>query len=56
MIEQEIFKSLQANISTKSKPQSSNDLLTIQMIKENVPGNRLCADCNEPTPEWASVK
>lgn len=55
MIEQEIFKTLQANISTKAKP-TSNDLATMMMIKERVPGNKLCADCDSPTPEWASLK
>lgn len=56
VIEQEIFKSLQSNISTKTTPQTSNDLVIIQTIKERVPGNRFCADCNAATPEWASVK
>lgn len=56
VIEQEIFKTLQSNISTKSKPQTSNDLATIQMIKERVPGNKFCADCDATTPEWASLK
>lgn len=55
IIEQEIFKSLQANTSSKSKPPSSNDLASMQMIKERVPGNGLCADCDAPTPEWASL-
>lgn len=55
MIEQEIFKTLQANISTKPKP-TSNDLATIQLIKDRVPGNKLCADCDSATPEWASLK
>lgn len=56
VIEQEIFKSLQSNVSTKSKPQTSNYLATIQMIKERVDGNRFCADCEAKTPEWASLK
>lgn len=55
VIEQEIFKTLQANISTKAKP-TSNDLATIQMIKERVAGNKFCADCDSATPEWASLK
>lgn len=55
VIEQEIFRILQSNISTKAKP-TSNDLATIQMIKERVPGNRFCADCDAPQPEWASLK
>lgn len=54
VIEQEIFRILQSNISTKAKP--TNDLATIQMIKERVPGNRFCADCDAPQPEWASLK
>lgn len=55
IIEQEIFKSLQANTSSKSKPPSSNDLASMQMIKERVNGNKFCADCDAPTPEWASL-
>lgn len=55
-IEQEIFKILQSNISSKSKPQTSNDLATIQFIKEQIPGNKFCADCDAATPEWASLK
>lgn len=54
VIEQEIFRILQSNISTKAKP--TNDLATIQMIKERVPGNNCCADCGAPQPEWASLK
>lgn len=55
-IEQEIFKILQSNISTKSKSQTTHDQATMQMIKERVPGNKFCADCDEPAPEWASLK
>lgn len=55
VIEQEIFKSLQSNISTKSKPPTSNDLASMQMIRNRVPGNGFCVDCDAPTPEWASL-
>lgn len=55
VIEQEIFKSLQSNISTKSKPPSSNDLASMQIIKNRVPGNGFCVDCDAPGPEWASL-
>lgn len=55
VIEQEIFKSLQSNISSKAKPQTSNDLASMQMIKDRVPGNCFCADCDSPKPEWASL-
>lgn len=55
VIEQEIFKSLQANISSKSKPLTSNDLASMQTIKNRVPGNGFCVDCDAPTPEWASL-
>ncbi|XP_031632151.1 centaurin-gamma-1A [Contarinia nasturtii] len=54
VIEHEIFKTLQSNISSKSKPQTSN-LATIQIIKEQVSGNGFCADCDAITPEWASL-
>lgn len=55
VIEQEIFKSLQSITSTKSKPQTSNDLASMQMIKNRVPGNSYCVDCDAPAPEWASL-
>lgn len=55
VIEQEIFRSLQANISTKAKPVNSNDLASMQMIKDRVLGNGSCADCDAPKPEWASL-
>lgn len=55
VIEQEIFKSLQANISSKSKPVSSSDLASMQMIKNRVAGNTNCVDCDAPAPEWASL-
>lgn len=56
VIDQEIFKTLQSNISNKSKLQKSNDSATLHLIKEQVPGNRLCADCDAVAPEWASLK
>lgn len=55
VIEQEIFKSLQSNISTKAKPLNSNDVASMQMIKERVLGNGFCADCEAARPEWASL-
>lgn len=55
VIEQEIFKSLQSNISSKSKPVSSSDLASMQMIKNRVAGNANCVDCDASAPEWASL-
>uniref|UniRef100_A0A1B0EXB2 Uncharacterized protein n=1 Tax=Phlebotomus papatasi TaxID=29031 RepID=A0A1B0EXB2_PHLPP len=55
-IEQEIFKTLQGNESTKSKQQnSSTDLASMQLVRSRVPGNSHCVDCDEPNPEWASL-
>lgn len=58
-IEQEIFKSLQGNESTKSKqqPNSTADSVhqLMQTVKTKVPGNGYCADCGAPSPDWASL-
>lgn len=55
VIEQEIFKSLQSNVSAKAKPLSSNDLASMQTIKNRVSGNGFCVDCDALAPEWASL-
>lgn len=56
-IEQEIFKCLQGNESTKSKqqPNSTTDSELMQTVKTKVPGNGYCADCGAPSPDWASL-
>lgn len=56
-IEQEIFRSLQGNESTKSKqqPNSTTDSELMQTVKTKVPGNGYCADCGAPSPDWASL-
>lgn len=54
VIEQEIFKSLQGNESSK-KQQNPNDVLAMQAIRCRVPGNGNCVDCDAPNPEWASL-
>lgn len=41
---------------SKSKPQTSHYLATMKAIKEKVPGNRFCADCDGSNPDWASLK
>lgn len=49
IIEQEIFRSLQGNESSKPKSQSSNDVaLLMQNIRTQVPGNGFCVDCDSP--------
>lgn len=56
-VEQEIFRSLQGNESTKSKqqPNSTTDSELMQTVKTKVPGNGHCADCGAPSPDWASL-
>ncbi|XP_063699798.1 centaurin-gamma-1A isoform X2 [Culicoides brevitarsis] len=54
-IENEIFKSLQGGESTKTKPQNPADLESMQTIRQRVPGNGFCVDCDAPNPEWASL-
>lgn len=50
IIEQEIFKSLQGNESSKPKSQSSNDVaLLMQNIRTQVLGNGFCVDCDSPS-------
>lgn len=53
-IEQQILNSLQHNESTKIK---SNPVETaaIQSIKNRVPGNTACVDCEASNPDWASL-
>lgn len=54
VIEQEIFKTLQGNESSK-KQQNPNDVLAMQAIRCRVSGNGNCVDCDSPNPEWASL-
>jgi Arf-GAP with GTPase, ANK repeat and PH domain-containing protein 1/3/4/5/6/9/11 len=50
IIEQEIFKSLQGNESSKPKTQNSNDVAqAMQNIRTQVPGNGFCVDCDSPS-------
>ncbi|KAJ6647485.1 Centaurin-gamma-1A, partial [Pseudolycoriella hygida] len=55
VIEKEIFKSLQGNESSKTKPQSSSELASMQSIRSRIPGNGFCVDCDAPGPEWTSL-
>lgn len=48
VIEKEIFKSLQGNESSKTKPQSSSELASMQSIRSRIPGNGFCVDCDAP--------
>lgn len=34
---------------------SSNRAEDVQNIRTRVPGNGQCADCNSPSPDWASL-
>lgn len=56
-IEQQILYSLQGNESNKSKNKTSNPIntQTITVIKNQIPGNLNCVDCDAPNPEWASI-
>lgn len=49
VIEQEIFKSLQGNESSKPKSQNPNDIASMQSIRSRVPGNGFCVDCDAPS-------
>lgn len=56
VIEKEIFKSLQGNESSKTKPQSSSELASMQSIRSRIPGNGFCVDCDSPgTFNWHTV-
>ncbi|XP_066138052.1 centaurin-gamma-1A isoform X1 [Euwallacea fornicatus] len=53
-IEQQILNSLQLNESSKAKS-NPNEAASIQAIKNRVPGNGFCVDCDAPNPDWASL-
>ncbi|CAG9798668.1 unnamed protein product [Chironomus riparius] len=56
VIEQEIFRSLQGNESSKPKTQNSDDVAQLILnIRNQVSGNGFCVDCDGPSPEWASL-
>ncbi|KAL7044018.1 hypothetical protein ACKWTF_001746 [Chironomus riparius] len=56
VIEQEIFRSLQGNESSKPKTQNSDDVAQLMLnIRNQVSGNGFCVDCDGPSPEWASL-
>lgn len=54
-IEQQILYSLQGNESNKSKTRQGHpiDAQTIATLKNQVPGNLQCADCDAPS-KWAT--
>lgn len=59
-IQQQILSSLQGNEilnkgNGKSRLQSSVEAASLQSIRSRVPGNLICADCNESGPAWASL-
>ncbi|KFM58698.1 Centaurin-gamma-1A, partial [Stegodyphus mimosarum] len=57
-IEQQILTSLQGNESCKTKSgrtTSTVDPASIQAIKNSIPGNSHCVDCDAPNPDWASL-
>lgn len=49
VIEQAIFKSLQANESANVKQLSSSEVASMQSIRSRVAGNGFCADCDAPS-------
>ncbi|ELT98958.1 hypothetical protein CAPTEDRAFT_219196 [Capitella teleta] len=53
-IEQQILCSLQMNESNKSKNRSNTDPGSAQAIRLTK-GNNICADCDAPNPDWASL-
>ncbi|KAM8967647.1 arf-GAP with GTPase, ANK repeat and PH domain-containing protein 3-like [Pelodytes ibericus] len=55
-VESQILASLQGCESSKNKTRlgSQSDALAIQSIR-SVRGNSLCADCDTPNPDWASL-
>lgn len=57
VIEQQILCSLQGNESNKSRTRQAHpiDPQAIITIKNQVPGNLNCVDCDAPNPEWASI-
>ncbi|XP_076314914.1 centaurin gamma 1A [Tachypleus tridentatus] len=56
-IEQQILCSLQGIESTKAKSRSTTqvDTASLQAIRNNVPGNTHCVDCDASNPDWASL-
>lgn len=55
-IEQQILSSLQLNESSKGKKTNNPmEAATIQTIRNHVPGNEICVDCDCPNPSWASL-
>lgn len=49
-IEQQILSSLQLNESSKTKKQNNPmEASTIQSIRNRVPGNGFCVDCDAPS-------
>lgn len=57
VIEQQILCSLQGNESNKSRTRQAHpiDPQAIITIKNQVPGNLNCVDCDALNPEWASI-
>lgn len=56
-IEQQILNSLQGNETSKAKLRlnNPNEISSICSIRSRVPGNSVCADCDAPNPDWASL-
>ncbi|CAL4117321.1 unnamed protein product, partial [Meganyctiphanes norvegica] len=56
-IEKQTLSSLQRNESNKrqDKPETPINTQIITTIKNQVPGNLNCVDCDRPNPEWASI-
>lgn len=56
-IENQILQTLQSVESSKGKLRlnSTVEAASIQSIRNRVPGNGVCADCDDPNPDWASL-
>ncbi|KAK6644466.1 hypothetical protein RUM43_000733 [Polyplax serrata] len=55
-IEQQILNSLQGNEISKSRSRFAIvDTSVLIAVRNKVPGNSLCVDCDAPKPSWASI-
>lgn len=55
LIEQQIEKSLQAQMSQKQLTNRAHCSRSEVQALRRIPGNNVCADCNSPNPSWSSM-
>lgn len=46
---------LQVNSQLNSSGMEANQVTPVYQILRDIPGNDICAECNAPEPEWASL-